>query len=84
MSESEKKPGQVKKTPKECREAFEIFTATLALSSLRMSVDSKGRYNIHKDIDGIQSEHVVGPLASNSFVKLLQGSQKLVAACQST
>lgn len=77
-----KNAGQQPKTPEECREAFEAFTDALELTNLRMSTDPKGRYSINKDIDGVTSEHVVGPLAGNSFVRLLKGSEKLVSACR--
>ncbi|KKN58909.1 hypothetical protein LCGC14_0547110 [marine sediment metagenome] len=82
MVQKKKNAGQQPKTPEECREAFETFTEALELSSLRMSTDSKGRYSIGRDVDGVTSEHVVGPLAGNSFVRLLKGSERLVAACR--
>ena len=72
--------GQTPKTPEECLEAFEAFTSALEVSSLRMSTDSKGRYSINRNVDDSTSEHVVGPLAGNSFVKLLSGSESLAAA----
>lgn len=77
---NKKNAGQQPKTQEECLEAFEAFTSALEVTSLRLSRDPKGRYSIGRDIDGVSSEHVVGPLAGNSFVRLLRGSESLAAA----
>jgi len=77
-----KNPGPSKKTREECLDAFEEFTTALELTNLRMSTDHKGRHSIIKDVDGVQTAHVVGPLAGNSFVKLLRSAKDLVVACK--
>ena len=72
-----KQPGQTRKTPNECREAFTDFVNALEVEGLRLEVTESGRCSVNEDIDGLQTRRVLGPVAGNTFVKMLSGVRAL-------
>jgi hypothetical protein len=70
--------GQQRKTPAECREAFNAFTDALEAENLSLEVNPENsRCSVAVTNGDGSHTTVLGPVAGNTFVKMLKGAQAL-------